>query len=215
MNLICFPHYTCGGLLCDILSDRMSTVDIKRTAIDSFEHSLGKIGDSNSVFDDFNEDVLFEKLNRLNLPDNTYIGTHCWPGNIDITRFNKVFCITTATHQSRVYRWTRCFYNYYQQSQPWQLTGIELIDKQRETAKNYLKPFNSVPGAINLEFSEIVNETLFFKQLVGNHDYKSSLERWKNLNKFLYTNDFWNSEPVQRYYEAEYEVNLQQRYVYE
>lgn len=215
MNLICFPHYTCGGLLCDILSDKMSTVDLERNAINSFEHSAGKIGDSDSIFDDFDQGTLFKKLESLNLPNNAYAGTHCWPGHIDITRFDKVFCITTETHRSRVYRWARCFYNYYQPAQLWQLTGMELIDKQRETAKNYLKPFKQVPGAINLEFSEIVNETLFFKNLAAVHDYKPSLERWKNLNKFLYADDFWNSEPVQRYYEAEYEVSLQQHYVYE
>lgn len=216
MNLICFPHYTCGGLLCDILSDKMSEVDTARTAINSFEHSVGKIGDSSTVFDSFDSDVFLKKIENLDLPSDCYIGTHCWPGNLDLgNKFNKVICITTSTHQSRVYRWARCFYNYYQSSEPWQLTGHDLIDKQRETAKNYLIPFKPVPGAINLEFSEIVNDTVFFKQVVAGHDYMPSLQRWKTLNKFLYDSDFWTSVPVQRYYEAEYESNLNQYYVYQ
>jgi hypothetical protein len=215
MNLICFPHYTCGGLLCDILSDKMSEVDTARNAINSFEHSIGKIGDSDSVFEDFDSELFLKKIENLDLSDKYYIGTHCWPGNLDIgNKFNKIICITTATYRSRVYRWARSYYNLYQNSPQWNLTDMQLVDKQRETAKNYIKPFKPVTGAINLEFSEIVENTLFFRQVVSGHDYLPNLERWKILNKFLYDNDFWTSIPVQRYHEAEYETALGQHYVY-
>ena len=123
MNLICFPHYTCGGLLCDILSDKLSSVDTNRGAISSLEHSIGKIGDSDSVLADFDTLAFLNALDNLKLDNNTYVGTHCWPGNINTNRFNNVICITTTTHRSRVYRWARCFYHYYQKSKPWQLSG--------------------------------------------------------------------------------------------
>jgi hypothetical protein len=214
MNLICFPHYTCGGLLCDIFSDKLSSVDTNRGAISSLEHSIGKIGDSESVLEDFDTLSFLNKLDNLKLDSNSYVGTHCWPGNINTNRFNNVICVTTTTYRSRVYRWARCFYHYYQKSKPWELSGIELIDKQRETAKNYLIPFKNVPGAINLEFSDVVDVTAKFKNVVDGHAFASSLSRWKKINEFLYHPDFWTSKPVQRYHEAEYELNLNEYYAY-
>jgi hypothetical protein len=44
MNLICFPHYTCGGLLCDIMEDTMSEF-ADNGGIASPTHNVGKIGD--------------------------------------------------------------------------------------------------------------------------------------------------------------------------
>lgn len=214
MKLICFPHYTCGGLLCDLLNDTFSTVNQKSKGINSFEHNFGKIGDSDSVFDNFNLAAFYSSLEKANLGPNTYIGTHCWPGGVDIDRFDTVICITTSTYKSRIYRWARSFYHYYLPSEPWQLTGMDLVDKQRETAKNYLKPFSPVKNAINIEFSEIVEHAPSFQQLVDGHNISASIDRWKQLNQFLYEDDFWNSPPVQVYYQAELEVLLDQRYVY-
>lgn len=215
MNLICFPHYTCGGLLCDILSNKMSPLDPVRNAINSFEHSIGKIGDSDSVFENFDPTDFFKQISDIDNDSNTYIGTHCWPGNLDISRFDKVICVTTETWRSRVYRWARVFYHYYIPSEPWQLVGLDLIDKQRETAKNYIQPFRSVSGAINIEFSDVVDNTLVFRQLINGCEFEQSLSRWQKINNFLYQHDFWSSVPLQRYHEAEYEINLNQRYVYE
>ena len=118
------------------------------------------------------------------------------------------------TYRSRIYRWARAFYHYYLASEPWQLSGMHLVDKQRETAKNYVVPFSSVPGAINIEFSEIVENNMQFQHLVNGHNADASLDRWKEINKFLYADDFWQSVPVHRYYEAELELSLDQSYVY-
>jgi hypothetical protein len=95
------------------------------------------------------------------------------------------------------------------------LSGIDLVDKQRETAKNYLVPFKPVNGAINIEFSEIVENNPQFQQLVTAHSTQASLDRWQEVNGFLYAADFWQSIPVQRYYEAELELSLGQSYVYQ
>jgi hypothetical protein len=214
-NLVCFPHYTCGGLLVDLLSDTFSSIHPTNNGISSVAHSIGKIGDSNTVLTDFDETQFIDKLNRLKLSDNEWIGTHCWPGNIDLGMLNQVICVTTMTYRSRIYRWARAFYHYYFNSDPWKLSGLNLIDKQRETAKNYLIPFMPVTGAINIEFSEIVENTIQFRQLVNGHDTCASLDRWKEINKFLYATDFWQSSPVQRYYEAELETALCYPYTYE
>jgi hypothetical protein len=98
---------------------------------------------------------------------------------------------------------------------PWQLSGMNLIDKQRETAKNYVVPFTPVGKAINIEFSEIVENSIQFQHLISGHDAHNSLHRWREVNAFLYAADFWQSIPVQRYYEAELELSLNQSYVYE
>jgi hypothetical protein len=214
MNLVCFPHYTCGGLLVDILSDTFSPLNPRNKGINSVAHSLGKIGDSATVLTDFDATQFINKLNNLKLSNDEWIGTHCWPGNMDLDIFNQVICVTTMTYRSRIYRWARAFYHYYFNSTPWQLSGMNLVDKQRETAKNYVVPFTPVPGVINIEFSEIVENNMQFQHLVNGHNADASLDRWKEINKFLYADDFWQSVPVQRYYEAELELLLAQLYVY-
>jgi hypothetical protein len=215
MNLVCFPHYTCGGLLIDILSDTFSPMNSVSNGVNSVRHNLGKIGDLDTVLTEFDATQFINKLSKLKLSDSEWIGTHCWPGNISLDTFNQVICVTTMTYKSRIYRWARAFYHYYLNSDPWQLSGMNLLDKQRETAKNYLIPFRPVVGAINIEFSEIVENNIQFQHLVNGHDVYASLYRWKEVNKFLYAEDFWQSVPVHRYYEAELETVLGQSYVYE
>lgn len=214
MNLICFPHYTCGGLLVDIFSDTFSPIN-PNNGVGSVGHSLGKIGDSDTVLTEFDTTRFITKLINLKLSDDEWVGTHCWPGNMNLDIFNQVICVTTMTYRSRIYRWARAFYHYYLASEPWQLFGMNLVDKQRETAKNYVIPFVPVAGAINIEFSEIVENNMQFQHLVTGHATTVSLHRWKEINKFLYAEDFWQSVPVQRYYEAELETALRQSYVYE
>jgi hypothetical protein len=213
-NLVCFPHYTCGGLLVDILSDQFSPINPISNGVESVAHSLGKIGDANTILTEFDTTQFINKLINLKLSDNEWVGTHCWPGNMNLDIFNQVICVTTMTYRSRIYRWARAFYHYYFNSTPWQLSGMNLVDKQRETAKNYVVPFTPVPGVINIEFSEIVENNMQFQHLVNGHNADASLDRWKEINKFLYADDFWQSVPVQRYYEAELELSLAQRYVY-
>jgi hypothetical protein len=138
-------------------------------------------------------------------------------GDLDLEIDNvEVINITTATHRSKLYRWTRAWYHYYLASEPWKnLQGITEIDKQRETAKNYLQAFEPIhrKNFVNLEFAEVVECNPIFQSLmskpVGIH-----MERWKQINHFLYEHDLDRSLPAQRFYEAEYEVSLGHRYVY-
>ena len=217
MNLICFPHYTCGGLLCDIFQQTFSPVS-PNGGIGSFLHSIGKIGDSDSVFDQFDAEIFNSTIQTLNYDQNTWIGTHCWPGKIDLSKFERVLLITTTTFRSKLYRWIRAYYHYYSSSEPWmEKVGLDRIDKERETAKNYLKPFLPVhaDNIINLEFSEVVDVSQEFKKLVETVDYRPHISRWQELNNFLYDSDIWNSTPVKRFYEAESEIQLKKFYQYE
>jgi hypothetical protein len=217
MNLICFPHYTCGGLLCDIFAQTFSPV-APNGGIGSFLHSIGKIGDSDSVLDQFDAELFNSTIQNFNYDQNIWIGTHCWPGNIDLSKFDQVLLITTTTFRSKLYRWIRAYYHYYSPSELWmEKVGVDRIDKERETAKNYLKPFLPVhaDNVINLEFSEVVDVSQEFKKLVKTLDYHPHISRWQELNNFLYDSDIWNSTPVKRFYEAEFEIQLQKFYLYE
>ena len=218
MNLICFPHYTCGGLLCDIFQNTRSDVN-KNGGIQSINHEIGKIGDSDTIFDNYNTTNFLSKINQLNTDSDVWVGTHCWPGILDsISKFKQILLITTTTNRSKIYRWLRAYYHYYEKSNPWQsVAGIDRIDKERETAKNYLKPFLPVAGTnfINIEFAEIVDNTPQFLNLVNGYDISFHMNRWKITNSFLYDQHIWNSVAVKRFYEAEVETKLNQNYVYE
>jgi len=217
MNLICFPHYTCGGLLCDILNNISSDV-YSNGGINSDMHDIGKIGDVDTVFTDFDPHIFQKKISKFNVPDGQWVGTHCWPGKIDTSIFNQVILVTTTTFRSKIYRWMRAYYHYFEKSEPWLgITDMQRVDKERETAKNYIIPFMPIirPNIINIEFAEIVETSAEFKMLIAGKDVDHDMDRWKSLNKFLYESDIWKSNPVVRYHEAETEINLQKNYVYQ
>ena len=218
MNLICFPHYTCGGLLCDIFQKTWSDV-AKNGGIASISHGIGKIGDTNSVFSDYDPVAFINNLNSKNIKPEQWVGTHCWPGVIsDLSFAQNILNITTTTFRSKIYRWHRAYHHYYSKSKPWiELSGLTRIDKERETAKNYLDAFLPVyaPNVINIEFCEIVENSAQFQKLTANFDTEKHLSRWRQLNEFLYQSDIWNSAATKRLYEAELEINLREYYLYE
>ena len=71
------------------------------------------------------------------------------------------------------------------------------IDKERETAKNYLVPFLPTQGKniINIEFAEIVETSAEFLKITTGLNATSHMDRWKSINHFLYNNEIWNSTP--------------------
>ena len=95
--------------------------------------------------------------------------------------------------------------------------GIDRIDKERETAKSYLKPFlpMSATNVINIEFAEVVETSIEFTKLIGDVEFDKHVSRWKSLNNFLYDSDIWQTTAVKRFYEAELEANLNTHYLYE
>ena len=185
--------------------------------IASIQHSMGKIGDTNTVMLDYKPEEFMQTLSSKNLVDNTWIGTHCWPGHLPLDQFNKVLIVTTTTFKSKIYRWARAHYHYF--SSEWKsIIGMELLDKSRETAKNYLVPFEPVlsgPNVLNVEFADIVETTQEFCYAINYQEYIRHMTRWKEVNYFLYVEDFWKSDIVKHFYQAELEVNLQRYYRYE
>ena len=213
-NLVCFPHYTCGGLLCDILNDTQSNLGSNGNILNQ-AHDLGKIGDSESVFTDFDERTLIDKKNRWSLAAGTWIGTHCWPTKNLCNEFEHVIVVTTATSRSQIYRWARA-YNHFFEPKWTDLSGIEKTDKIRETAKNYILPFDPVmyPNVVNLEFAEVVENSTEFQYLMMPHSVEFHINRWQKVNAFLYDRDFWNSTAAKSFFQAEYELKLEKYYRY-
>jgi hypothetical protein len=215
MNLIAFPHYTCGGLLCDIFNNMFSEQN-SLGGLNNLYHSIGKFGDTDTVFLDYDVELFNDRIKKY-INTDVYIGTHCWPGLLNLDQFDQIINITTLTFRSRAYRWVRAYHHYYVKSEPWlSETGMQRIDKERETAKNYLTAFPLVngPRVHNIEFSEIVDNTVEFQLLVKNYDFRPHIQRWIKLNDFLYDPEIWNSSAIRRFHEAELEVNLNKYYVY-
>jgi hypothetical protein len=213
MKIVSFPHYTCGGLLCDILNETYSPIG-NHGGILSIAHSIGKIGDSDSVYDSFDIQELYDVL-KISDP-NTWVGTHCWLGNNDINQDTQIINVTTVTYKSRLYRWVRAWYHYYLHSRPWKDYKGAIIDKQRETAKNYLsaaKPIHK-KNFINIEFADIVEYQPALRKLTQN-SIDDHMFRWKQVNHFLYDDNIWMSAPAQRFHEAEHETLTKQCYIYE
>lgn len=212
-NLLCFPHYTCGGLLCDILNNKISPMGPNGT-IFSIEHSLGKIGDTDTVQQTVDVEKFVKTVEPF-LQSDTWIGTHAWPQTLPIEKFQKTIVITTATYRSKIYRWARSYHCYFKHQ--WtNLQDMQYIDKARETAKNYLVAFEPCVGSgfVNLEFADVVDQTPEFLSLVSNHNSKASLLRWQKANAFLFDGDFWNSFAAKTFFQAEYESSLNRYYRY-
>lgn len=214
MKLVCFPHYTCGGLLCDILNGTFSDIGANG-GINSIHHAVGKIGDANTVQTDFDQEALIQALTQTSFDQHQWAGTHCWPGAMPVDKFERIISVTTSTWKSKLYRWTRAYHHYF--APQWKnLSGMSLIDKTRETAKNYHIAFDPVitDRVINIEFADIVENTQEFKHLVKDHAIEHHMTRWQSINSFLYT-DIWNAPSTHAFYQAEVEINLQRYYRYE
>jgi hypothetical protein len=219
MNLITFPHFTAGTMMVIYLT----SVQYKfNTTSGEFNCSLAKkLGVDN---ESFSTKVQSAQIYKESVLQNSRFGWSCTHSSLagqDISMFDTVLNISTTTFKSRFYRWARCFHQYYMRSAPWQEQTQETIrDKMRETAKNYLLayPLHTAPNAINLEFSDIVEETAEFKYMM--HELGANLnlnliEQWKKYNSFLYNSEIWKSLEFDVYCEAEYEHNLEKHFRYE
>jgi len=217
MILISYPHYTCGGLLCNLINKEFHGF-ADHGGMDNTAHSLFK--EPEDPNDPRLSNLSIEELvqHRLDTyPAETLplaAGTHFNVLDMPLDMFDKVIHITTERTRSRLYRWTRAYYLQYEQSADWQsVVGLDYIDKARETAKEYVNPRKSIRHSkvVNIEFAEIVDKGPSFSKLIPNYDpYVYDL--WRNKNYFLYNNML--HEPAQRMYEAEFELKTNTRYEY-
>lgn len=214
-KLVSFPHYTCGGLLCDIFNDTFSDMGT-HGAIANVRHSLAKIGDTDTVMTNYDPDQVMNRLSTL-VDNSQWVGTHCWPGPLPLDQFQQVLNITTTTARSQFYRWCRAYRHMFR-SQWGSISGQDLQDKMRECAKNYLIPFEPVqhPRVHNIEFAEIVHGTAEFISLVRQRsDYQTHLDRWYQYNGFLLKPGIWYGAEAEAFHQAQAENNLKRPYIYD
>jgi hypothetical protein len=196
MNLICFPNYTCGAILCDILNKESSQVG-KNNNFYSAKHNYGKIPANTYNGKEYDPKLLYDKTLRL---DNVqqlkgaWIGTHCWPGLIDNTLYENIICISTENRNSKIYRFARVFYT--------MVAGRWPDQPKPQKPKDimyYNAPFEKVhkSNIINIEFEHWVNLTPQVEDVLlrlAGHEYKNHFiarrKKWIEINDFLYDQRF-------------------------
>jgi hypothetical protein len=218
VNLVCYPHYAAGGLVCNILNNQPNTNITSATLLGHGEHELF-IGDSDDVFDEYSVEAFNKKYQALLGRDSLlpWQGTHCHPKLLDQAMFESILSITTASIKSKLYRWIRVYNLYF--AQKWtQLPRAQHDDKMRSTAKSYLLPFYqcNYSNAFNLEFSDIVEKTPRFtrlcRHLAGNCDL-TKVDQWLEHNSFL--TNFTSTKEYEFFMQAEYEISTQQAYEFQ
>lgn len=215
-NLVCFPHYTCGALICDIMMDKISPIE-SNGAIGSVEHRRAKFKDSHGI-SIVDPQIFQNRIAHLTSIGEFegWMGTHAWPGQLPLNDFEKVLVITTVTDRSKIYRWSRAYRHLFLPQ--WQTLDIKQhIDKARETAKNYLAAFDPVfkNNVTNIEFADIVETTAEFIGIIKEKNYHQSLARWQRVNNFLFDPNFWNTDEAKFFYQAQVEHIHKRKYVYE
>lgn len=212
MKLVCFSNNTAGGLVCDLLNNKLPIMIDYKT--DSVQHKVFKIDDSPTIITEISDknllvwNELVKKKKNLNL----WYGTHYHPSCIKLEDFKSVICITTLTEKSKIYRWLRYYHGWFKSEYSnWiEDETIEKIDKIRELSKNVFVEFKPHPNCKNIEFEDIVNG----KFVMENNLNQTYFELWKENNQWLYEENLEQSWCVQRFFEAKWELETNQSFRY-
>lgn len=184
MNLICFPNFTAGALICDLLNN--TTSEFNGIVVRNKAHNFLKINDNGRVCRLFHKPHWDRQLNGTNILllgaeilnkdlTNFYVGTHSHPNCIPkeyLDRFNKIIAVTTETQESKFFRYSRMCH------------GLEGTLPEHN-ANNVIESFESSTYCTNIEFKDIVNG----KYIVENDLNYEHYENWKKVNSFLYSID--------------------------
>jgi hypothetical protein len=193
MNLVCFGNYTCGALLCDILNLESSRLG-PHNNIASSKHNQGKIPlASTFTGKGFNLNAFNIKISPLlenNSFKNKWIGTHCWPGELDTSLFNNIINVTTESEKSRIYRYARIFYTMTAGLFP----GNKKPQRPYDT-KSWHQSYSHVQkdNVVNIEFEDVVEWKNNIEDLLLGYigvEYVKHIHNrmkfWRSLNDFLY-----------------------------
>lgn len=199
MKLVCFSNNTAGGLVCDLLNQKISQFDGYKT--NNHEHHLFDVGDAAGVYRDYDQKLWHKKLIE-NKNKDIWMGTHLHPSAIkDLSDFQEVIAITTTSLKSQYYRWLRYYNGWFLSNEKEFLESKEIdrVDKIRELVKNVFDVFGPDSRCKNVEFESIVDGSFVID---NNLDFNYYLN-WKSKNTWLYDNSsLWATK---RFYEALYE----------
>lgn len=206
MNLVCFSNNTAGGLVCDLLNDKLPIIDNYKTT--NKEHNIFKLTDSPTVMNE----IIWNNLVFRYKNSDLWYGTHCHPSCIKLEDFESVICVTTLTEKSKIYRWLRYYHGWFKsECLDWREDStLEKIDKIRELSKNVFVEFKPYPNCKNIEFEDIVNG----KFVEDNNLNQEYFEQWKQNNPWLYEENIEKSWCVQRFFEAKWELETNQPFRY-
>lgn len=193
MKLVCFPGYTCGALLCDILNKESSQIG-KHNNLVSANHNRGKIALQNSFNGTGFDNNLFEtqisNCSQYPILQDAWIGTHCWAGELNLSLFDQVVQITTENRMSKIYRFTRIFYTmlsgkYPDMPKPVRPFGVDQFNQ------GYAKAY--APNIINIEFEDIVEWKNGIEDVLVSYigeSFRNHIHNrrkvWIEINDFLY-----------------------------
>lgn len=192
MNLISFPGYTCGAILCDILNKESSQVGPNNNIL-SGKHNILKIelenGYNGKEFSKHEFATRIDAASQYKKLSNAWIGTHCWVGDIDVSKFNNIIVITTETKNSKIYRFARVFYTMISGRFPYTKA------KKPKDIKMYNQSYEKVnkPNFINIEFEDFVEWKNDINEILINFvgvDFQKHIDSrrklWVEINDFLY-----------------------------
>lgn len=200
MNLISFPVYTCGAILCDMLNNERSPVGVANN-FDSKMHNAGKVGILRNLHNVPGSDAeVFKKrtnkLFHLKEYENKWIGTHCILTDIDASRFNKIINITTISRQSSLYQYSRIFWTHIHGQMPGKKHGKPKVIKHLES--DCVQKVD-LPNVTNIEFEDFVEWKNGIDDILLNlsefKDQNHIAERrkaWTEVNNFLFDENKMN-----------------------
>ena len=193
-NVVCFPDFGLGGIICTILNQSQIQFHNERLpgSTKNYEHNALK------GVDNWNQTI--EQLE----PDRWY-GTHAEYGNFPTDKIGNVIQITTEQVHSRFIIFLRA----YRFLQPdWEETDdLDSIDPIRELAKQYAIPYviNKKPGCFCVELCDLCyNPKILFEDL-------STWNTWAEKNSYIYQPNTWVTN---RFNEALWETTHGKPYQY-
>lgn len=193
-NVVCFPDFGLGGIICTILNNSDLVFNDSRLV------GSTKNNEHNALKDVTDWDAALTALE----PDRWY-GTHNEYGTFPTKNVGNIIQITTENIQSRFIIFLRA----YQFLKPdWvENNTLDSIDPIRELAKQYALPYiiKKKKQCYNIELIDLVtNPKLLFEDLtVWNH--------WLEKNQYLVSPSVWATN---RFNEALWEIIHQQPYKY-
>ena len=209
MNLVCFPPYGAGGYVCDVLNGTASLNYTDGTVGNPFADSL-KITvprsfrtfrrENKLAYEYFFQKKVKEVKNKFD--EHIWLGTHCYPDEVNTTEFNKVVVISTENAMSKVYRLMRVYFMYefwghrYSPNEDKKVNLEEKINNIDLSLYNFNYHNVVQPNARQLELEDIVNDTTSFNELVQEFSNNVDLtylndrkKNWQSKNSFLYDTD--------------------------
>jgi len=186
MNLVCFPNYCAGGLLCDLLNNK--TTSLVDSTLPSVEHNTFKQNNFGfRVQRVFDIKLWNKKVNMYReqpIYNDTYFGTHIHPNYIpDLKVFNKVMVITDLTNLSKWYRFLRIFHLHLKNTDEHAVKDLLIQLKDTFVDHNDCK---------NIEYCDIVNGEFVIENKLNVEHFNN----WSKANSWLYDNSYDFLKPL-------------------